>query len=134
VPANIAIDVAQGLTSCSSWSPKCLETQLDIQISGTPVEFGAPNAPLDGSQLVITMVREASTLNKKPSSVFNATVWYTDAAGNRTAIKDCGSVKLTSAERCVAQRIDMTSTLADGTRTGYIKFIIWARHNGKIGW
>ena len=135
VPANIAIDVAQGLTSCSSWSPKCLETQLDIQISGTPVEFGAPNTPLDGSQLVITMVREASTLNKKPSSVFNATVWYTDTiTGNRDLIKNCGSVDLWTAERCVAQRIDMTSTAADGTRTGYVKFIIWARHNGKIGW
>ena len=134
VPVNIAIDVKQGTTSCSSWSPKCLETDLDVQLSGAAVTFGAEYAPLDGSQLVITMVRDASTLNKKPSSAFNATVWYTDPAGNRTAVKNCGSVDLRLAERCVAQRLDMTATSSDGTRTGYIKFIIWARHNGKIGW
>jgi len=128
------IDVAQGTTSCSSWSPKCLETQLDIQISGTPVPFGAPLSPLDGSQLVITMVRDVSTLNKKPSSVFNATVWYTDDAGNRSVVKDCANVDLTIAERCVYQRINMTTSAKGVLTGGYLKFIIWARHNGVMSW
>jgi len=135
-PTTLDIDlkVKPGDTSCSSWSPKCLETELDVRSNGNAVTF-AEGVALNGSQLVITMVRQASTLNKKPSSVFNATVWYTDTlTGNRTAIKDCGSVKLTTAERCVAQRIDMTGTAPDGTRTGYVKFVIWARHNGKIGY
>ena len=132
-PLDIVLNVKPGTTSCSSWSPSCLETDVDVQSNGTPVTFGT-NTPLDGSQLVITMVREWTTLGKKPPSVFNATIWYTDPAGNRTAVKDCGSVVLTQAERCVAQRIDMTTSAKGVLTGGYVKFIIWARHNGRIGW
>jgi uncharacterized repeat protein (TIGR01451 family) len=132
-PIDIVLKVKPGTTSCSSWSPSCLETEIFVQSNGTSVTFGE-NTPLNGSQLVITMVRDVSTLNKKPSSVFNATVWYTDDDLNRTLIKNCDSVNLMLADRCVAQRIDMTGTAPDGTRIGYIKFIIWARHNGKIGY
>jgi uncharacterized repeat protein (TIGR01451 family) len=133
-PINIALTVTPGTTACSSSSPQCLDTQADVQSSGNPVTFGGPNAPLDGSQLVITMVRDWTTLAKKPSSVFNATVWYTDSAGNRTVVKDCGSVDLTLAERCVHQRIDMTTSAKGVLTGGYLKFIIWARHNGIYSW
>jgi hypothetical protein len=133
-PIDILLRVKPGTTSCSSSSPTCLDTDVDVQIDGVAVTFGAPNTPLDGSQLVITMVRDWTTMAKKPSSVFNATVWYTDTAGNRTVVKDCGSVSLTLAERCVAQRIDATTSAKGALTGGYVKFIIWARHNGKIGW
>jgi len=66
--------------------------------------------------------------------VFNATVWYTDDAGNRTNVKDCGSVDLTIADRCIYQRIDMTTSAKGVVTGGYVKFIIWARHNGIISW
>ena len=76
------------------------------------------------------MVRDWTTLDKKPSSVFNATVWYTDDARQPQLIKDCGSVNLTTAERCIYQRIDMTTSAKGVLTGGYLKFIIWARHNG----
>jgi hypothetical protein len=66
--------------------------------------------------------------------VFNATIWYTDDAGNRSAVKNCGSVDLTIADRCVAQRIDATTSAKGVLTGGYVKFVIWARHNGKIGY
>ena len=133
-PIDILLNVMPGTTSCSSSSPRCLDTDVDVQSNGVAVTFGDVNAPLDGSQLVITMVRDWTTLAKKPSSVFNATVWYTDLAGNRTVVKDCGSVDLRLAERCVAQRIDATTSAKGVLTGGYVKFIIWARHNGRIGW
>jgi len=80
------------------------------------------------------MVRDWTTLDKKPSSVFNATVWYTDGAGNRTVVKDCANVDLTIAERCVYQRINMTTSAKGVLTGGYLKFIIWARHNGVMSW
>jgi len=80
------------------------------------------------------MVRDWTTLGKKPPSVFNATIWYTDDNLNRTAIKNCGSVDLRVAERCVAQRIDATIGKNNNITGGYVKFVIWARHNGKIGY
>lgn len=129
---DVVLNVAKGTVNCSSWSPLCLETEAFVTSNQQSVTFGS--GPLNGSQLVITMVREYTTLNKKPSSVFNATVWYTDDAGNRTAIKNCGSVNLTTADRCVAQRIDATTSDQTGYTGGYIKLIIWARHNGRIGW
>jgi len=134
-PINIVLNVTPGTIACSSSSPKCLDTAADVQISGNAVTFGGINQPLNGTDfLVITMVRDWTTLDKKPSSVFNATVWYTDAAGNRTNVKDCGSVDLRIAERCVYQRIDKTTSAKGVLTGGYLKFVIWARHNGVMSW
>lgn len=134
-PINIVLNVTPGTIACSPSSPKCLDTSLQVQSSGAPVTFGGPNAPLNGTDfLVITMVRDWTTLAKKPSSVFNATVWYTDDAGNRTVIKDCANVNLTLVDRCVYQRIDMTTSAKGVITGGYLKLIIWARHNGVHSW
>ena len=134
-PIDIALTVKPGTTACSSSSPQCLDTTADVQSNGTAVTFGAAGSPLDGTNfLVITLYRDWTTLAKKPSSVFNATVWYTDSAGNRTVIKDCANVDLTVAERCVYQRIDMTTSAKGVISGGYLKFIVWARHNGNFSW
>jgi uncharacterized repeat protein (TIGR01451 family) len=134
-PVNIVLKVTPGTTACSPSSPKCLDSKLDVQSNGNVVTFGGASAPLNGTNfLVITMVRDWTTLDKKPSSVFNATVWYTDSDGNRTLIKDCANVDLTVAERCVYQRIDMTKSAKGVLTGGYLKFIIWARHNGFFSW
>jgi hypothetical protein len=134
-PINIVINVTPGTTACSSSSPQCLDTKADVQDNGTPVTFGGVNQALDGTNfLVITMVRDWTTLAKKPSSVFNATVYYTDpATGNREIMKDCANVDLTIVERCVFQRIDMTTSAKGVITGGYMKFI-WARHNGVYSW
>ncbi|HEY2561694.1 MAG TPA: hypothetical protein VGI48_18435 [Caldimonas sp.] len=134
-PIDMVLNVTPGTIACSPSSPKCLDTKAEVTNNGTPVTFGGANAPLDGTNfLVITMVRDWTTLAKKPSSVFNATVWYTDDAGNRTVIKDCANVDLTLADRCVYQRIDMTTSAKGVITSGYLKFIIWARHNGVHSW
>lgn len=134
-PINIVLTVTPGAIACSPSSPKCLDTSADVQSNGTAVTFGGINQPLNGTNfLVITMVRDWTTLDKKPSSVFNATVWYTDPAGNRTLVKDCANVDLTIVERCVYQRIDMTTSAKGVLIGGYLKFIIWARHNGVYSW
>jgi uncharacterized repeat protein (TIGR01451 family) len=131
-PINIVINETPGTIACSPSSPQCLDTKVDVQSNGTPVTFGGT---LNGTDfLVITMYRDWTTLAKKPSSVFNATVWYTDDAGNRTVIKDCANVDLTLADRCVYQRIDMTTSAKGVITGGYLKFIIWARHNGVHSW
>lgn len=134
-PIDIALTVARGTTACSSSSPQCLDTTADVRSNGNPVTFGGANTPLDGTNfLVITLYRDWKTLATKPSSVFNATVWYTDSVGNRTVIKDCAGVDLTVAERCVRQRIDMTTSAKGVITGGYLKFIVWARHNGNFSW
>jgi len=134
-PINIVLNVVPGTIACSSSSPKCLDTIAAVQSNQNAVTFGGINQPLDGTNfLVITMVRDWTTLDKKPSSVFNATVWYTDDAGNRTVVKDCANVDLTMADRCVYQRIDKTTSAKGVLTGGYLKFIIWARHNGVMSW
>jgi hypothetical protein len=132
---DIKIIVKPGTTACSSSSPQCLDTDASVQDNTGPFTFGGINQALNGTDfLVITMFRDWTTLAKKPSSVFNATVWYTDDALNRTVVKDCGSVDLTLADRCVSQRIDMTTSAKGVITGGYLKFIIWARHNGGYSW
>jgi hypothetical protein len=134
-PIDIVLNVTPGTSACSPSSPKCLDTSAGVQVSGNAVTFGGINQPLNGTNfLVVTMVRDWTTLDKKPSSVFNATVWYTDGAGNRTVVKDCANVDLTIAERCVYQRINMTTSAKGVLTGGYLKFIIWARHNGVMSW
>jgi hypothetical protein len=139
-PVNIVIQLTPETTSCSPSSPQCLDSQVDVQANGTPVDFGGtslPLPPLDGTHfLIINMVRDWTTLNKKPSSVFNAVVLYTDPSRGilREVIKDCANVDLTLVERCVAQRIDMTTSAKGVLTGGYVKFIIWARHNGLYSW
>ena len=96
-----------------------------------------PLPALNGTDfLVINMVRDWTTLDKKPSSVFNAVVLYSDPTRGiyRELIKDCAKVDLTVVERCLYQRID-TTTQSKGVLTGgYLKFVIWARHNGVWSW
>ena len=114
--------------------PEVLGHKLDVQSSGDAVTFGG-KPPLDRNQfLVITMVRDWTTLDRKPSSVFNATVWYTDAGWQphqREGLRqrqpgDRGTVCL-PAHRHDDER--------QGVLTGgYMKFIIWARHNGVMSW
>ena len=134
-PATISLLLTPETSSCSPSSPVCLDSKIDVQVDGVAITLGGPSQALNGTDfLVITMVRDWTTLGKKPSSVFNATVWYTDDAGNRTNVKDCGSVDLTIADRCIYQRIDMTTSAKGVVTGGYVKFIIWARHNGIISW
>jgi uncharacterized repeat protein (TIGR01451 family) len=139
-PVNIVIQLTPETTSCSPSSPECLDSQVDVQSGGTPVDFGGtslPLPPLNGTDfLVINMVRDWTTLNKKPSSVFNAVVLYSDPSRGitRELIKDCANVDLTAVERCIFQRIDMTTSAKGVVTGGYIKFIIWARHNGVYSW
>jgi uncharacterized repeat protein (TIGR01451 family) len=139
-PVNIVLDVIPGTGACSPSSPQCLDSHVDVQSGGTPVDFGGtslPLPPLNGTDfLVINMVRDWTTLAKKPSSVFNAVVLYSDPTRGitREVMKDCANVDLTAVERCIFQRIDMTTSAKGVVTGGYLKFIIWARHNGVYSW
>jgi hypothetical protein len=81
-PVKIDLLLTPETTSCSPSSPICLDSKVDVQVNGTPVDFGGtslPLPPLNGTDfLVINMVRDWTTLDKKPSSVFNAVVLYSD--------------------------------------------------------
>jgi hypothetical protein len=134
-PITISLTVTAEGISCSSSSPQCLDTIAKVEDSSGAVTFGTLNQALNGTDfLVIIMYRDYTTLNKKPSSVYNSSVWYTDDAGNRSLVKDCSKVDLTVVDRCVAERLDATTSAQGVLNGGYVKFTIWARHNGKIGY